>query len=131
MRRIFKNQYLVMLLAFVALTWTLTFISPPRIKTSIPAFYGETALVLGFFFSLLVTKRIIFSLLFAILFIFQFKTLFRLFPEVVEFPMNNFINIPIFAPLFAACLLVLSYWQACVVYRFCQGIVSAVKKSEL
>lgn len=87
-----------------------------------PTFYAEIAFSFALFFSLMFTRRIIFSFLFIFLFASQFTAFYQLFFYLVDFPMSYFINTPVYAPLFVACVLVFSYWQSSIIYRiYCEN----------
>ena len=81
-------------------------------------YYAEIMLFLCLAFSLLITKRIIFSFLFAFLYITQYIILLKIFYVTVKFPASYFINFPSLGLLFIGFVIAIAYWQSSIICCF-------------
>lgn len=91
-------------------------------RESFPDYYAEITMSLGLFLCLIFTKRIIFSLFSAFLFITQFIILLQLLDTYVEFPMSYFVNAPILGLLWSIIGFILAIWQTTIICRILSKI---------
>ncbi len=85
-----------------------------------PTYYAEIAFPLIIFFSLLLTKRIFFSFLFAFLFTLQFPIIYQLYTSIVKFPDSYFRNYSSLTFMFVSFIVFLSYCLSSLIYHFCR-----------